>query len=363
MSLVTGIVEAPPAHWVSVVVPCRNERAYIEFFCEAMLAQRLPIDARLEVLIADGCSDDGTRDWLVKFCADSTALDCHFVLVNNPGRIVSTGLNAAIAQARGDVIVRMDVHTHYENDYVAQCLEALAFSHADNVGGPWRAVGRNRVQCAVAAAFQSRLVAGGARSRQLDFDGWVDTVYLGCWPRATFQRFGGFDETLVRNQDDEHNLRLRLAGGRIWQSSRIRSSYRPRDTLKHLFRQQYQYGYWRPFVMRKHGQPGSVRQLVPAAFVAALAGTALLAFWWSAPLHALLSAYGAYLAVVSLTVALSQPSDLGVPRSVARRCSLVGRLGLVVPTYHLGYGLGSWRGLLDLAVGRRVSGDTAKITR
>ena len=76
------------------------------------------------------------------------------------------------------------------------------------------------MQAAIAAAFQSRWLAGGARSRQLDYDGEVDTVYLGCWPRAGFERFGGFDEALVRNQDDEHNLRIVRGGGRVWQSTR-----------------------------------------------------------------------------------------------------------------------------------------------
>ncbi len=122
-------------------------------------------------------------------------------------------------------------------------------------------------QAAVAAAFQSRWVAGGALSRQLDYDGPADTVYLGAWPRRTFERFGGFDETLVRNQDDEHNLRIVKGGGRVWQESRIRSSYRPRATLGQVFRQYLQYGYWKPFVMKKHGQPARLRQLVPALFV------------------------------------------------------------------------------------------------
>ena len=80
------------------------------------------------------------------------------------------------------------------------------------------------MQEAVVAAFQSPLVAGGALSRRLDYEGPVDTVYLGAWPRATFERFGSFDETLVRNQDDEHNLRIVTGGGRVWQSARIVSA-------------------------------------------------------------------------------------------------------------------------------------------
>ena len=156
---------------------------------------------------------------------------------------------------------------------------ALQATGADNVGGPWRASADEQqpMQQAIAAAFQSRWLAGGARSRQLDHSGWVDTVYLGAWPRASFERFGGFDENLVRNQDDEHNLRIHQGGGRVWQSAAIRSSYRPRGSVKALFRQYLQYGYWKPFVMKKHGQPAALRHLLPGLLVVALSALLLAA--------------------------------------------------------------------------------------
>ncbi|MBK6867859.1 MAG: glycosyltransferase family 2 protein [Burkholderiales bacterium] len=337
---------------LSVIAPCRNEAAYITPFCDSVAAQRLPPGVALEVLIADGESDDGTRERLAEFCAR----DARFRWLGNPGRIVSSGLNRCIEQARGEVIARLDIHSTYAPDYLAECLAALERSGADNVGGPWVAEGHTPMQRAIARAFQSRWVVGGARSRDRAYEGEVDTVYLGCWPRASFERFGGFDEQLVRNQDDEHNLRIRTAGGRIWQSARIRSAYSPRGSLRHLFHQQRQYGYWRPFVMRKHGQPGSPRQLVPALFVAALLGGALLLPWAAWPLMAVLLAYSAYLALASTLAARQGAAD-------ARVAGAWWRLPVVIATYHVGYGLGSWAGLADLLGGRRVSGASAKISR
>ena len=338
---------------ISVIAPCRNERAHVDAFCDVALAQRLPPDWQIEVLIADGLSDDGTRERL----AQRAAQDARLQLIDNPGRIVSTGLNACIACAAGSVIARLDLHSRYADDYLAQCLAALERSGADNVGGPWvaegaGATGQEPMADAIAAAFQSRWVVGGARSRDRRHEGEVDSVYLGCWKREAFERFGGFDESLVRNQDDEHNLRLRLAGGRIWQSALIHSRYRPRGGLRQLFAQQRQYGYWRPFVMKKHGQPGSLRQWVPALFVAALVAGTLLLPWLAFVLIDLLLAYGAYLAVASLAAARE-----------AGQMALLPRLPAVIAAYHLGYGIGTWQGLWDLARRGAPSGGHAALTR
>jgi glycosyltransferase involved in cell wall biosynthesis len=301
-------------------------------FVDALLAQCLPPGWTMEVIVADGASDDGTRPLL----DDLARRDPRLTVVDNPARIVSTGLNRALAAARGEVVVRMDLHTTYAPDYVAQCLVALERTGADNVGGPWRAEGEGAWGRAIAAAFQSRWAAGGARSRQLDHDGEVDTVYLGCWPRATFERFGGFDETLVRNQDDEHNLRIVRGGGRVWQSPAIRSTYRPRESLAALWRQWLQYGYWKPFVMRKHGQPAKLRHLLPGLFVATLGVAAVLALGGAAaPLLVLAGGYALAVAAVSVGVAAGSS------------WTLLPRLPVVIAAQQIGYGVGFLVGLWD----------------
>lgn len=334
---------------VSVIVPCRNEKAHIAAFCEAVTHQALSPGWRLEVLIADGLSDDGTRELLQGWAAR----DARLQLIDNPGRIVSTGLNAAIAKAQGEVIVRWDVHTRYASDYIARCIEQLEQTGADNVGGPWRAQAadtHDAIAQAIAAAFQSRWVAGGALSRDVGYSGWVDTVYLGAWPRKTFERFGSFDETLVRNQDDEHNLRITRGGGRIWQSAAIESVYQPRSSITTLFKQYLQYGYWKPFVMRKHGQAAALRHLVPGVFVALLTLSVLpAAYGHGALLELLLALYGvAVLAASALIVASHQPA-LAWPAAW--------RLPGVIAAYHLGYGAGSLWGWFDVLRGQKTGGN------
>jgi glycosyltransferase involved in cell wall biosynthesis len=333
---------------LSVIVPCRNESEHIDRFLDALAAQELPEGWNVEWLIADGASDDGTRERLLA----RARADARVVVVDNPRRIVSTGLNACLAVAHGGVIARLDVHTEYASDYLAQCLAALERTGADNVGGPWVARGITPMQRAIAAAFQCAWVVGGARSRDIRYEGATESVYLGCWPRATFRRFGQFDESLVRNQDDEHNLRIVRGGGSVWQSAAIHSVYRPRAGLAQLFAQQRQYGYWRVFVLRKHGMPASWRQLVPAAFLAACTVALLSAPWAGLRLPGLLAAaYCAYLAFASMQSA--RLAGQGI----------CWRLPGVIVAFHAGYGAGMWQGVAAMLLRRAPSTAQTELTR
>lgn len=332
----------PPS--VSVVVPCRNEAATIESCVRSILAQKSP-PGDFEVLIADGMSDDGTRDILARLVLESPRIR----VIDNEQRIVSTGLNAAIRAAYGAIIIRMDAHTRYAPDYIGQCLATLHQTGADNVGGPWIARGTHYVSRAIAATFHSPFVVGGARSHDPHYEGPVDSVYLGCWPRTVFDRIGMFDEELVRNQDDEFNLRLHRAGGKIWQSPRIKSWYEPRSSLRVLAKQYQQYGYWKVLVIRKHHQPASIRHLIPGGFVLALLGLPILALWW--PLAgwcwlSLLILYGG----LNLTAAFFTAAKSG--------WRLYPLLPVVAVCYHVAYGYGFLRGLLDFVILRRGPRDS-----
>src|SRR6266487_1846237 len=259
----------------SLIVPCRNEKDYIEPCIQSLLAQDLPVES-FEIIVADALSNDGTREILARLATEHACLH----LVDDHGRSVPMGLNTAIRAARSRIIVRIDAHTQYAPDYVRQCIAVLQETSADNVGGPWVAQGTGYMGRAVAAAFQSPFAVGGARGHNPHYTGPVDTVYLGCWPREVFDRIGFFDEALVRTEDDEFNLRLSRAGGLIWQSPRIKSWYHPRASLRSLWRQYAQYGYWKVRVIQKHCLPASVRHLMPAAFVFTMLMLPITALVW-----------------------------------------------------------------------------------
>lgn len=326
---------------VTIIVPCRNERDAIEAFIGNVRSQA-EVPGGFEVLIADGCSDDGTRELLERIVAS----DPRFIVIDNPARTVSPGLNMAIRRARGAVVVRMDVHTDYAPDYLRCCLEGLAKSGAQNVGGPALTRASGYFQRANAAAYGSPFAVGGARFHDGTFEGDVDTVPYGCWRRETLETLGGFDEALVRNQDDELNLRLVRSGGRIWQTPRIRSWYRPRSTPSSLFGQYFQYGYWKVHVIRKHRIPGSWRHLVPAAAVAAGAALLVASAW--------VPTAGFVLGICVLAwLGLAMVAAVATCRRV-REWDLLPALPLIFATYHFAYGTGFLLGLVHVAFGRRT---------
>jgi hypothetical protein len=218
-------------------------------------------------------------------------------------------------------------------------------TNADNVGGPALTRAEGYLGRAIALAYHSKFSCGGPKFHDAGYEGYVDTVPYGCWRKSTLERIGLFDENLGRNQDDELNLRLTCSGGKIWQSPKIISWYRPRSSLFDLFHQYFQYGFWKVSVIRKHGKPASWRHLVPAACL--LAGLVLLlgiagasmggSAWWKAALivtaAVLLGSYVAAATGAAWIVASSEGWQF------------LPVLPIVFATYHVSYGSGFLRGL------------------
>ncbi|MGH7607745.1 MAG: glycosyltransferase family 2 protein, partial [Gemmatimonadales bacterium] len=264
---------------VTVVLPCRNEGRYIAACLDSILAAAYPPE-RLEVLVVDGMSDDGTRERVARYAAAHPRIR----LLDNPARIVPTALNVGIEAATGDVIARMDAHVVYPPEYLPRLVHALAESGADNVGGCIVTLPADGTAVAQAIAIalghpfgvgnsHFRIGARGAR--------FVDTVPFGCYRRDVFARIGLFDEDLVRNQDDEFNHRLVRRGGRVLLLPDVVSYYYARGSFAQVARMFYQYGAFKPLVARKVGRVMTLRQLVPAAFVSGLAAAALGALFWA----------------------------------------------------------------------------------
>lgn len=317
---------------VSVIMPVRNEAGYIDRALEAVFTQDYPGE-KMEVVVADGMSTDGTREILEAWRERHPRLR----VVDNPGRIAPTALNAAMAEARGEIVIRVDGHCEIAQDYVSRCVRHLLADAGEAVGGPVTTVGENRLGEAIAVAMSSPFGVGNALFRTVqDQTLLVDTVAFPAYTRAWMERLGPFDEELVRNQDDEYNYRLRKRGGRVLLAADVRSRYYSRGSWKRLWKQYFEYGHWKVRVLQKHPRQMRSRQFVPAAFVAALLLSLLLAPVSLFGRWALLAIVGSY-GAANLTASV-----------LAARRRGPGLLPLLPPAFvalHLAYGSGFLIGL------------------
>ena len=328
-----------PSPLISAVIPCRNERFHIEKCVRSILFQE-PVPGGFEVIVADGMSDDGTRETLARVASQDERLR----VVDNPAQTTACAMNIGVSHARGEFIAIMGAHSEYAPNYLGASLHVIKNTGADNVGGSMICRGDTVLQKAIAAAHHSGFSVGGARWHDVDYEGPADTVFGGFYRREVFERIGLFDESLLRNQDDELNLRLTLSGGTIWHSPEIRSWYCPRSSLAGLFRQYLQYGYWKVAIMRKHRRLTALRHLIPGAFVLGVITLPLLSLMY-APLSTVW-----LMVVASYAAANGAASFLTANR---HGWHLLPYLPPVFGCYHLGYGIGFLRGMLEMIVLRR----------
>ena len=319
--------------FVSVVMPVRNERAYIERCLNNILLQDYPKDS-FEIIVADGQSTDGTREIIEKFKNKHGNLK----LIDNLGKIVSPGLNSIMKIAGGSIIVRVDGHCEIAPDYIRNAVMLLEeYPEAAGVGGPIETIGQDWISKSVAIAMSSKFGVGGSAFRTIkDKERYVDTIAFPAYRREIIEKAGSYDEELVRNQDDEYNYRLRKMGFKLLLSPKMKSCYYSRSSISKLFSQYFQYGFWKVRVLQKHPKQMLPRQFAPFLFIFFL----LVFICFSAvsssaksALIFLLIVYGS----VNLLVSLVESAKAG--------WSFLIILPLIYSALHFGYGLGFSVGL------------------
>jgi succinoglycan biosynthesis protein ExoA len=327
---------------VSIIMPVRNEAAWIQQSLSAVLAQDYPASL-MQILLVDGQSEDRTRELAAALPGAERVS-----ILSNPARRQAAGLNLGLRQSQGEIIVRIDGHTLVAPDYVSQCVKALALTGAQGVGGLMRPVGLTPTGRAVAGATMSRFAVPSA-FHVSHTARYTDTVYMGAWPRAVLERVGGFDETLLTNEDYELHYRIRQSGGKLYLTPAIVSTYICRQSLAGVMRQYYAYGHGKVRTLAKHPRSARLRHLVAPGLLlwlglglglgvvlGPLLGTGvggLVLLGWLASIAAYLG-----LCLVA-TMQVSRHIDQPRPR-------LLWTLPLVFGTIHLSWGAGFWRGLL-----------------
>jgi len=322
---------------ISIVMPCRNEEYYIINILKNLHEQD-GVNKKFcyEVFIVEGLSSDNTKNLICEYIKDKP----NFKLIINEKKITPVAFNLGIMAAKGSYICILGSHAEIEKDYLLSCLNTIIKTGADNVGGPWIAKSNSYMGKAISIAFQSPISVGGAKSHNIDYEGLADSVWGGFYKRSVFENIGLFDEELVRNQDDELNYRLIKNNGKIWQTPKIKYQYISRDSLKKLFNQYFQYGYWKIRVIQKHKIPSSIRHLIPGLFITVLAILTGLSFISTKCAYLLFSLLAFYLAII-LTFSFI---------SCKKRPIYIPAVFAAIIVFHFSYGFGFLKGIFDFVI-------------
>lgn len=318
---------------VSVIMPVYNEEHYIEKCVDSLLLQDYPIN-KMEWIFVDGCSKDRTVEILEKYQEKYPSL---IKVYNNPNKIVPYAMNIGIAASHGKYIVRLDAHADYATDYISKCINYLENTDAENVGG----VADTKANCfmgnIIAKMLSSKFGVGNSQFRTNGESGYVDTVPFGAFKREVFSKYGGYDERLVRNQDNEMNFRIRKNGGKIYLSNDIHLSYYCRDSIKGISTMARKNGMWSIITMKLCPGSMGIRHFIPFAFVLSVLCLGILSI-----LHPLF--------VILLAVEVSLYLSLDVLFSVKQASTIKEFFTLMVlfPIFHIAYGFGSMIGITKL---------------
>ncbi|HRJ30844.1 MAG TPA: glycosyltransferase family 2 protein [Cyclobacteriaceae bacterium] len=311
---------------ISIVCPVYNEEKYIGKLLD--FYEKIEPQEK-ELFVIDGLSTDRTRDIVLRYASQNP----NIYLLDNEHRFVPFALNLAIQRCKSDIIVRWDAHTQYSADYLLQILDVFEITNADIVGGPMRAVGESAFQRAVAYATSTPFGVGNSQFHYEDYKGYTDSVYLGAWKKAVFEKIGLFDEQMLRNQDDEFHYRAKSVGFKIFQDPAIKSYYFPRDNIKSLCIQYFGYGLFKPLVLKKIRSEWKVRHFVPMFFVCYLTLLPVLVWFHTISFIPLFF----YFLLATIFSAKAKGGLKG------KLCAL-----LVYPSIHIAYGVGFCRGLLKI---------------
>lgn len=318
---------------VSVVMPVYNEERYIAKCIDSLLLQDYPAE-KMEWIFVDGCSKDKTVEILEQYKQKYPDL---IKILNNPQKIVPYAMNIGIAASCGKYIVRLDAHADYATDYISKCIYYLEHTDAENVGGLAETKANGFMGNAIAKMLSSKFGVGNSQFRTNGESGYVDTVPFGAFRREVFSKYGGYDERLVRNQDNEMNFRIRKNGGKIYLSNDIHLSYYCRDSVKGISAMARKNGMWNIITMKLCPGAMSMRHFIPFLFVTSVLGLAVLGilhfiFWLL--LGAELTLY------LAMDVLFSAKQASGVKEFFA--------LLMLFPVFHVAYGIGSMIGITKL---------------
>ncbi|MBQ4630507.1 MAG: glycosyltransferase family 2 protein [Clostridia bacterium] len=322
--------------FISVVIPVRNESRYIDKCIDSIFSQTYD-KSKMEIIFVDGKSSDDTVARINKRAEEN---DRNVIVLDNPQKITPVAMNIGIKAAKGDYIVRLDAHSEYPDTYIEQCIECILKTDADNVGGIALSDGDGYIGEAFSYLLATKFGVGDSGFRIGVPSGYVDTVPFGTFKKETFEKFGLYDERLVRNQDSELNSRINQNGGKIYLDSDIKLTYKCRNTISGIAKQNFGNGKWN--IITQYLCPGamSLRHFIPFLFVLSLVVLIPLAFTGIS--------FFVYSLIAELALYLSLDICYSVKLSCKNGIKYLPLLMFLYPFIHICYGLGSFVGIVNL---------------
>lgn len=336
--------------FVTVVCPIYQEGKFIQSCIESILRQDYPMDF-LDIIFVDGMSTDQTRE-IVKQYSDQHK---HIKLIDNPDRFVPQAMNLGIKEAKGEVIIRIDAHCVYPDNYISVLVDKLFELNADNVGGVWitNPSSNSTISHSIAIASSHIFGVGGSKHKIGANDIIeTDTVPFGCYKRDVFDRIGLFDTDLIRNQDDEFNGRLIKHGGRIFIIPQIKINYFARNSLSKMIKMYYQYGLFKPLVNKKLGSPATIRQFFPFLFTLGL-GIGLVLSLFSNIILAIYMLCVSFYLILAFYFAFKESLRL-------KKAGLIFMLPITFLNIHISYGTGYILGIMKILFKKKFTVETSR---
>ncbi|SFV66019.1 Glycosyltransferase [hydrothermal vent metagenome] len=322
---------------ISIIIPVYNEENYIAACLDSMLESDYSND-KMEIFVVDGGSEDRTIEIIQEYQTRHPFLK----LLHNAKKIVPVAMNIAIKEATGEYIIRLDAHASYPKDYFSKLIEYHKKLDAQNVGAVIRTEVKNKTKksLSIKEVLSHKLGVGNSNFRTgIESVQEVDTVPFGCYKKEVFEKYGFYDERLIRNQDIELNKRIINAGGKIYLIPEVECTYFARENFKDLAKNNFANGKWNILTAyyTKTLNSLSVRHFVPLLFVLSLIISALLA---------LCSPYFGIFGLVSMVSYLT----LVIIISLKLRDNSNSFVYLVLSflTLHLSYGVGSLVGIFKV---------------
>ena len=323
---------------LSVICPIYNEEKYIARCIESIIQQDYPKD-KWEVLFVDGMSTDRTREII-----NSYLTECPYIrLLDNPKKIVPCAMNIGIGESKGEILMRIDAHTHYETNYCSAIVRRLKELDADDVGCVCRTDVLNKTSktLSIREVLGNKFGVGNSVFRTgVDKVMEVDTVPFGCWPRRVFEKYGLYDERLVRNQDIELSKRIINGGGKIYIIPDTYCTYMARETFSGLAKNNFGNGKWNMLTVyyTRQMKSLSLRHFIPLIFVLSLLIPLIIGIFW--PITTLL----ALASIVAYLLALGMVS---MSLAIKKHLNVAYLLWSFI-TLHCSYGAGSLAGIISI---------------